>query len=79
MSQKKSINGSVGVCSANVGSHTAAIRAGRALATHKIQSEISRTTTASGCSYIVSFPCVYKSRAEEIMQEGGIRLIGYLG
>ncbi len=78
MSQKKNQAQGIGVCSAEVGSATIAMKAQRTLEQYKIQSSVSKTTTSRGCVYTINFLCMHRENAENILKSHGIRIRGYL-
>lgn len=72
--------GTSGGCVAAIGSNTSAIRAQRILAAAGITSSVKKTDRgrkAGGCTYGVSYPCLYGTSVELILKDAGIRVTEY--
>ena len=78
MNQKRSYGAALGTCSAVIGSSANAMKAQKLLERANVQASVGKSTTASGCVYVINFPCIYKEKAEELLRLGGIRIKGFL-
>ena len=65
-------------CVMVAGSSAAAIKIQRTLEGNRIPAAVGKSTTASGCVYTVSFPCLYRESAENILASHGLKHRTYL-
>ncbi len=78
MHRKSTTFGEIGVCAVAAGSSAAAMKIQKTLEKSNIPASVSKSTTASGCVYVVSFPCIYRESVENILSSSSIKHHGYL-
>lgn len=78
MQHKDTEFGKIGTCSIAASSSAAAIKIQKAFEKHRIPAEIGKATTASGCVYVISFPCIYRESADNVLSSHGLKHRGYL-
>ena len=68
------------VCVATVGSNTQAMRARKALSASGISATVKKTERGGpdgGCSFGVSYPCLYHASVVNVLRDAGIAVTEY--